>query len=439
MDMAARRAMVTGVSRSCSTSVLVCAAFLAAAATLAPSAHAARQDGVIGLPKNESLLFSFAVDSGRATKSSERRLQLVLDGVQRSGTWFSDRPQRDSGTVSTRRFFSNWARLGFVADPPNAVLSLQGGRKDADTVAVELGRPHLSRSGGELRIAARLLRDPLPRLQHLNAKLDRKLPQEFGDATLFIDNATTSSSSCSVGEINYVAGDIFVNRPLSDNPRARGQLLSPEEYPELFALIGTRFGGDGQQTFRAPNLRGPDPEAFPVICASGDVPRASGPYPPQCVTGQIKLTASGVVPPGWLPTDGRTMQVQDFPALFAVMGAGFGGDGQTTFALPTLPASSGLAYLICTAGISWSPNDFSTSTGCTMAALDLFATPFTPPQHVPVRGQLLPIDQNEAIYSLIALTFGGDGESNFALPNVPGPIPSTAWSMCFNGIYPPFE
>src|SRR3954447_8730341 len=35
-------------------------------------------------------------------------------------------------------------------------------------------------------------------------------------------------------------------------------------------------------------------------------------------------------------------------------------------------------------------------------------------------GQLLPISQNTALFSLLGTTYGGDGKSNFALPNLQG-------------------
>jgi len=35
-----------------------------------------------------------------------------------------------------------------------------------------------------------------------------------------------------------------------------GQLLSVKAYPQLFALIGTTYGGDGKRTFALPDLRG---------------------------------------------------------------------------------------------------------------------------------------------------------------------------------------
>src|SRR5579872_62960 len=38
-------------------------------------------------------------------------------------------------------------------------------------------------------------------------------------------------------------------------------------------------------------------------------------------------------------------------------------------------------------------------------------------------GQLLPINQNQALFSLLGTTYGGDGVSNFMLPNFQGRFP----------------
>lgn len=38
-------------------------------------------------------------------------------------------------------------------------------------------------------------------------------------------------------------------------------------------------------------------------------------------------------------------------------------------------------------------------------------------------GQLLPLSQNTALFSLLGTTYGGDGKSNFALPNLQGGAP----------------
>jgi len=38
-------------------------------------------------------------------------------------------------------------------------------------------------------------------------------------------------------------------------------------------------------------------------------------------------------------------------------------------------------------------------------------------------GQLLPINQNQALFSLLGTTYGGNGQTNFALPNLEGRVP----------------
>lgn len=48
---------------------------------------------------------------------------------------------------------------------------------------------------------------------------------------------------------------------------------------------------------------------------------------------------------------------------------------------------------------------------------------FAPRGWALVNGQLLPINQNQALFSLLGTTFGGDGRVNFALPNLQGRTP----------------
>src|ERR1044071_2120017 len=38
-------------------------------------------------------------------------------------------------------------------------------------------------------------------------------------------------------------------------------------------------------------------------------------------------------------------------------------------------------------------------------------------------GQLLPINQNQALFSLLGTRYGGNGQTNFALPNLRGRVP----------------
>ncbi len=48
---------------------------------------------------------------------------------------------------------------------------------------------------------------------------------------------------------------------------------------------------------------------------------------------------------------------------------------------------------------------------------------FAPQGWALCNGQLLPINQNQALFSLLGTTFGGDGRVNFALPDLRGRIP----------------
>jgi microcystin-dependent protein len=48
---------------------------------------------------------------------------------------------------------------------------------------------------------------------------------------------------------------------------------------------------------------------------------------------------------------------------------------------------------------------------------------FAPRGWAQCNGQLLPINQNQALFSLLGTTYGGNGQTNFALPNLQGRIP----------------
>ena len=53
----------------------------------------------------------------------------------------------------------------------------------------------------------------------------------------------------------------------------------------------------------------------------------------------------------------------------------------------------------------------------------LFAGNFAPAGWSFCNGQLLPISENETLFQLIGTTYGGDGQSTFALPDMRGRIP----------------
>ncbi|MDO9271263.1 MAG: tail fiber protein [Methylobacter sp.] len=52
--------------------------------------------------------------------------------------------------------------------------------------------------------------------------------------------------------------------------------------------------------------------------------------------GEIRAFAFGLVPQDWLPCEGQILQIQQYTALYSLLGKYFGGDGVKTFALPDL-------------------------------------------------------------------------------------------------------
>ena len=58
-----------------------------------------------------------------------------------------------------------------------------------------------------------------------------------------------------------------------------------------------------------------------------------------------------------------------------------------------------------------------------VAEIRIFACNFAPTGWAFCNGQLLPISQNTALFSLLGTFYGGDGKSTFALPNMQGSVP----------------
>jgi microcystin-dependent protein len=55
-----------------------------------------------------------------------------------------------------------------------------------------------------------------------------------------------------------------------------------------------------------------------------------------------------------------------------------------------------------------------------LSEIRLFSFNFPPKGWAFCNGQLLPINQNQALFSLLGTTYGGNGQTNFALPNLRG-------------------
>ncbi len=58
-----------------------------------------------------------------------------------------------------------------------------------------------------------------------------------------------------------------------------------------------------------------------------------------------------------------------------------------------------------------------------LSEVRIFSFGFAPQAWAQCNGQLLPINQNQALFSLLGTTFGGNGQTNFALPDLRGRVP----------------
>lgn len=72
---------------------------------------------------------------------------------------------------------------------------------------------------------------------------------------------------------------------------------------------------------------------------------------------------------------------------------------------------------------------------CTMGEILLTAGRIA--NGMPANGQLLPINQNQALFSLYGTTYGGNGQTTFALPDMRAIAPNDmTYSVCTVGVFP---
>jgi len=220
-----------------------------------------------------------------------------------------------------------------------------------------------------------------------------------------------------------------------------GRLLPISENGELFSLLGTTFGGDGKTNFALPDLRGMIAPFKPLtfcIAAQGIYPVSDGnpnvgpelPY-----RGEIRMFGFNFAPDGWGLCDGRLLSIRENLPLFGLIGTTFGGDGMSNFALPDL-RSMGAPFKPLTFGIAmdgaWPPPEtpeypVPASDPC-IGEVRLFGFSYAPSGWALCDGQLLPIMpagmriNNHGLFSQLGTTFGGDGKTNFAVPDLRGAV-----------------
>jgi len=208
--------------------------------------------------------------------------------------------------------------------------------------------------------------------------------------------------------------------------RCEGQLLSVHQHQHLFTLLGTRFGGDGVQTFALPDLR-------------GRVPLGQGPGYQFAQSGGA---ASVALTPDQMPAHVHQAFATTQPANDSSPAANLLATPATlapySSAKPTEPlapealalAGGGLPhenrqpYLSLFWMIALRGEDPRHGSGHNYIGQLLYlATEIIPPGTLACEGQLLPISANHNLYLYLRTTFGGDGTRTFALPDLRGRIP----------------
>lgn len=221
-------------------------------------------------------------------------------------------------------------------------------------------------------------------------------PQRSGGGT-----GSTGGIDPYLGEVIMFAGN-FAPHGWSF---ADGAALQISQNQALFSLLGTNYGGNGTSTFALPDLRGR------MVVGTGqgtglsnrDIGDSFGVESVALTTARLPAHSHS------LPPSGST---------------GSTGNGASH---TNLQPSLALNYIIALEGIypsrngSGSGDEGGGSGGSPyLGEIALFAGNFAPQGWAFAQGQLLSISQNDALYSLLGTTYGGDGQTTFALPDLRG-------------------
>lgn len=147
----------------------------------------------LSMKKDDSkpyFLFTMKSQSGTLKQSVSGEWKLTLQNPDNDTVYFSDRPYRIAGSVSSRKFINDWSKLGFNKNPPNAALSLdpqlnKGNRQD--TIIVTLNNPEVNLLTQTITFNIAQSDNPTGGLESFKKRLDTSVPEKFIEPTLFID------------------------------------------------------------------------------------------------------------------------------------------------------------------------------------------------------------------------------------------------------------
>ena len=193
--------------------------------------------------------------------------------------------------------------------------------------------------------------------------------------------------------------DFAGNFPPGDSFSLQGQTLSPPVYQILFALFGTAYGGDGTTTFSLPNLQGT------AIVGAG-----TGPGLPTQVLGVATGSTTITLSNSQIPAHDHTLP-----------GGGVTGDTGGGLPFNNMQPSLPVETLIAVSGV-FPSNGGGSGSSAFIGQIANFAGNFAPAGWMQAAGQVISIAQNTALFSILGTTYGGDGKTTFALPDLRGRV-----------------
>lgn len=224
---------------------------------------------------------------------------------------------------------------------------------------------------------------------------------------------------------------------------AAGQTLSIKSNSTLYSLLGTSYGGDGRDNFSLPNLTSlPVPDGMGYYISTGGLfPSREEGMVSNALAGEVRMFPYAFVPGGWLKLDGSKYRSMDYPRLYDAIGSMFGSSDGNTFTLPSVEVpipDTRLFYAVAaTTSAEQNGNDIGNGTGNELMGESI---PFLTPMRttwLPGDGRLVSLMDNQTLFLLLGVKFGGNGTVQFGLPNLSNnPYTFRYYVVLEAGIYP---
>ncbi|HTP79449.1 MAG TPA: tail fiber protein [Bacteroidota bacterium] len=258
---------------------------------------------------------------------------------------------------------------------------------------------------------------------------------------LLLSRETRAQSEIFLGEIRMTAA---TTAP-SGWYFCQGQTLPITQYTALFSLLGTYYGGNGSTTFGLPDLRGRVPVGYgqgtglssytlgqtggveSVTLTVNQIPSHTHSVEVDLLPGTTSKPVAALLAkyPG-IPSYGTSPAVAMSSSTVTSTGSG----QSHTNIQPYLAVN----YMIAAQGVFPQSSGSVATPDAYVGEIRLAGFDVTPVGWVDCNGQLLSVSTYSSLFGLIGTTYGGDGVSTFAVPDLRSRVP-----LCANsgGAYAP--